>query len=209
MQDQLDRLLQLAGGASRVVVWMGGALLIFAALMTTLDVILRKVINWSFGGADEIAGYLFAISTAFAFAFTMLHRAHVRIDALYRVFPRPVRIVLDLVGFLALGGFLTLITHRAYHVWWGSFENSSVSITPLVTPLALPQGFWLIGLVFFMVVFVLVLLRVILALAQQDWFKVSTLIGARSLEEEIEEERAHAEAELAREHELMQRRGAD
>ena len=40
---------------------IGGAMLIFAALMTTVDVILRKLFNWSFGGADEIAGYMFAI----------------------------------------------------------------------------------------------------------------------------------------------------
>ena len=62
----LDRLLEQAEKISRVVVWIGGGLLIFAAVMTTVEVILRKFANFSFGGADEIAGYIFAISTSFA-----------------------------------------------------------------------------------------------------------------------------------------------
>jgi len=205
----LDRLLVYTGQASRLAVWLGGCLLIFAAGFTTVDVFLRKIINWSFGGADEIAGYLFAIATALAYAFTMLHRANVRIDALYLVLPRQVRLWLDILGFFLLGGFLTLMTERAYDVWWNSFLNSSVSITPLVTPLALPQGFWFFGMVFFMVVFILVALRVIQAVVQRDWMKISELIGARSLEEEIEEERGHAEAQLAREHELIDRGGGN
>lgn len=205
----LDRLLQYAGKASQVFVWVGGAALIFASMMTTVDVFLRKIFNWSFGGADEIAGYIFAGSTAFAFAFTMLHRANVRIDALYLVFPRPVRLFLDILGFSILGFFLSLITLRAHSVWWGSVENSSVSITPLVTPLAVPQGVWFFGLCFFIVVFTLMVLRLIMAIFQGDWWKVTELIGARSMDEEIEEERANAAAEVAREHELTSGRGGD
>lgn len=203
----LDRLLHYAGQASRVTVWAGGAALIFAAAMTTVDVVLRKTLNWSFGGADEIAGYIFAGSTAFALAFTMLNRANVRIDALYLVFPRRIRLFLDIFGFTMLGGFLTLITLRAHSVWWGSVENSSVSITPLVTPLAVPQGIWFAGLCFSVLIFALLALRVVVAVITQQWMKVSELIGARSLDEEIEEERLHAEAEIAREHELTSRRG--
>lgn len=203
----LDRLLEYATVASRVAVWIGGSLLLFAACMTTVDVILRKAINWSFGGADEIAGYMFAISTAFAYGYTLLQRANVRIDALYLILPRQVRLALDIFGFLLLGGFLSLITERAYNVWSNSYEFSSVSITPLVTPLALPQGFWFAGLVFFELIFILVVIRLIVAVSQKDWWKVSELIGARSLEEEVAEEKAHAEAELAREHDLIERGG--
>lgn len=203
--NMLDRLLESAEKISRIVVWIGGGLLIFAACMTTVDVILRKAISWSFGGADEIAGYIFAISTSFAFAFATLHRAHVRIDALYIRLPRPVRILLDVFGFLMLGGFLMLMAERAFSVWWNSFENSSVSITPLVTPLAFPQGFWFAGMVFFFIVFVLMLLRLLSAVFARDWERIAALVGPRGVEEEVKEEREHARHEIEREHALAER----
>ena len=106
---------------------------------------------------------------ALAFAFATLHRTHVRIDALYLQLPKILRPFLDILGFLLLGGFLAIVTERAFAVWLNSYESDSVSITPLVTPLAIPQGFWLIGLVFFMIVFTLILLRLIVALFQRDW----------------------------------------
>ena len=203
----LDRILQRVNRLSQVAVWVGGALLIFAALMTTVDVILRKLFNWSFGGADEIAGYMFAISTAFAMAFALLQRTHVRIDALYTILPARVRTFLDVVAFLLLSGFLGLITERAFSVWWGSYESSSVSITPLVTPLALPQGFWFAGFVFLMLVIVLLALRIAVAIFQRDWVRIAELVGARGLDEEVAEERRAAQEKLQREHELLARRG--
>ena len=190
----LDRLLNHAGLLSRFVVWIGGGLLIFASIMTTIDVLLRKFLNWSFSGADEIAGYLFAIATAFAMAHALLNRAHVRIDALYSILPRRVRTALDLIAFLLLGGFLALLTERAFSVWWASYEGNSVSITPLVTPLAIPQGFWFAGYVFFMVVFGLVLLRIVVALIERDWARIDSLIGARTIDQDLEEELEHSGA---------------
>jgi len=204
----LDQLLGLASKTSRVLVWLGGCMLLFAAGLTTLEVLLRKFANFSFGGADEISGYMFAISTAFAFSFAMLQRTHVRIDALYMHLPRPIQLFLDVMGFLALGTFLILIFIRGFYVWLGSWENDSVSITPMVTPLDIPQGFWVVGLTLCVLCFVILALRVVQALVQRDWVSVTRLISARSLEEEIAEETEHAKAELEREHQLQARHGS-
>ena len=202
----LDSILQRVSKLSQITVWVGGALLIFAALMTTVDVVLRKTLSWSFGGADEIAGYMFAVSTAFAMAYALLQRTHVRIDALYMILHPRVRTVLDIFAFVMLASFLGLITERAFAVWWGSYESSSVSVTPLVTPLAVPQGFWFAGFVFVMVVIALLSLRIVVALFQRDWARIAQLVGARGLDEEVEEERLAAQHELQHEHELLSRR---
>ena len=142
-----------------------------------------------------------------------MHRTHVRIDALYLQLPKILRPFLDILGFLLLGGFLAIVTERAFAVWLNSYESDSVSITPLVTPLAIPQGFWLIGLVFFMIVFTLILLRLIVALFQRDWTRIAHLVGPRGIEEEVAEERAQARAEIEREHALSEqariKRGGD
>jgi TRAP-type C4-dicarboxylate transport system permease small subunit len=201
----LDKLLDGATFASRVAAWLGGAMLLFAAFMTTAEVFLRKFFNFSFGGADEISGYMFAISTAFAFGFTLLQRGNVRIDALYINLPGTVRHLLDVFALLMLGGFLGLMTWRAFLVWHNSWISDSVSITPMVTPLDIPQGFWAAGLIFTMVVFTILLLRVIVALVHWDRPTLNRLIGARSLDEEIEEETRHAREEIEREHRLSQR----
>ena len=201
----LERLLGVANRTSQVLVWVGGSMLLFAAVITTLEVFLRKFANFSFGGADEISGYLFAISTAFALSYATLQRAHVRIDALYMHLPRPDQLFLDVMGFLALGFFLLLAGTQAYSVWKNSYDYDSVSITPLVTPLAVPQGFWVLGMLFFGFCFLALFLRAGQALIQRDWVRVSQLISARSLEEEISEETEHARAELEREHALQER----
>ena len=205
----LDRLLLKAEKTAQIAVWIGGGLLIFAAVLTTIDVLLRKLFNWSFGGADEIAGYMFAISTAFAFAYATLHRAHVRIDALYIRVPARLRTALDVLGFLMLGGFLGVMAERAFDVWWNSVLNSSVSITPLVTKLAWPQGFWFAGILFFVLVFCLMMARIVTALFARDWLRIAQLVGPRGVEEEVKEERDHALAELARERAIIEKARRD
>lgn len=179
-------------------------MLIFAACMVTVDVLVRKAFSISMGGADEVTGYIFAISTAWALSYALLGRANVRIDAFYQLLPRLLGALLDILGLLVLGGFMALVTLAAYSVFYGSlgwpFGESdfwSVSITPLLTPLALPQGLWFLGLLLFMVTLVLVLLRAVLALARGDLATVARLAGPRSHQEEIEEELHSVEAAQA------------
>ena len=44
---------------SRVFVWIGGILILGSAFLVTVEVVLRKVANYSIGGADELSGYAF------------------------------------------------------------------------------------------------------------------------------------------------------
>ena len=57
-----------------------------------------------------------------------------------------------------------------------------------------------------MVVIALLSLRIVIAVVQRDWTRIAQLVGARGLDEEVEEERLAAEHELQREHELLARR---
>lgn len=207
----IDRLNALANRGARWLVWGGGGLMVFASFMVTVDVILRKCTGlataeapWirssglgllgdgcvalKFTGADEIAGYLFAISTAWALAFALLTRANVRIDALYMLLPRPVAAVLDVLGLVVLTGFMAVLTRRALVVYLDSLEQGAVSITPLQTKLAIPQTFWLIGLAFFLAVLLLVLGQTLWALLRGDFNGVLKMAGARTHQEEVADE---------------------
>ena len=75
--------------------WFGGALVLLAAVLIGIDVLMRKFLDRSIGGADELAGYSLAIGTAWGLGAALLDRAHIRIDSLYVFFPQKIRLALD------------------------------------------------------------------------------------------------------------------
>ena len=178
---------------SRAAVWAGGAALMLCAVMVTLDVLSRKIFGLTMSGSDEITGYVFAASTTWAYSYCLLHRANIRIDAVYTRLPRLYRAVLDVVGALLLLVFMGVLTERAIFTLRESIEYGSVSVTTLTTPLWIPQLFWVSGLVLLMVTLVFVSIYSLTSLFMGDLGTVSQVIGVKSLEEEIEEESGGSE----------------
>lgn len=176
--------------------WTGGAMMIFASFMVTFDVLIRKLLNTTLGGADEISGYLFAIATTWALPYAFLHRANVRIDALYVHMPRRVRSVLDILGATILAVFAIALTWRGLALLQDSIAIGAMSVTPLHVPLPLPQTFWIFGWVLFSLCLVLVIGGMVAALIRGDFLTVHRLGGALSIEEDMDEEgiAAHREA---------------
>lgn len=184
----LDRLLWIAERISLFAVWTGGLMILFSAFLVTYDVLTRKFLGWSLGGADEISGYTFGVSTTWALSFTLLHRAHVRVDALYLRFGPRTRAVLDLVSLFALGAFVTFAAWMAWGVFLGSWVRDSRSITPLLTPLWIPQFFWFVGFAVFVITFVMLFLRSLMAWRAGDLVTLRRLAGTRTVDEDVEEE---------------------
>lgn len=184
----LDSLIRRLESVSRYAVWAGGAMLFFAAFMVTADVLIRATTSRSMGGSDEISGYLFAVSTSWAFAHALLHRVNVRVDALYLLMGRSVQAILDLLGVATLAVLVFVVTWRALGVFQYSASFWAKSITPMQTPLAIPQFFWLLGLLLFSAALIVVLLRCLIAVARWDRAAIESLVGARTLKEEVEEE---------------------
>ena len=73
-----------------------------------------------------------------------------------------------------------------------------MSITTLSTPLWIPQLFWVIGLILFVVTLTFVLVHAVTALLVRNWTLLASIAGIMSIEEEIEEETAGVEVVLAR-----------
>src|SRR6266487_1212317 len=80
--------------------WLGGALVLLAAVLIGIDVLMRKFLARSIGGADELAGYALAIGTTWGLGAALLDREHIRIDSLYGLFPKKLRLFLDVVALL-------------------------------------------------------------------------------------------------------------
>ncbi|MGH6899006.1 MAG: TRAP transporter small permease subunit [Geminicoccaceae bacterium] len=184
----MDRLLHLARAAARAGAWFGGALLIAAAFLVGIEVVIRKAFDLSIGGADELSGYALAISTSWALAFTLLERAHIRIDSLYVHLPVRLCALLDLLGLVLLTALFGLITWYGFGVFRTSYQLGAHSLSPLGTPVVVPQLFWVLGFVVFLAIALILLARALVALVTGDLATVSDLVGSRTVSEEIEAE---------------------
>lgn len=168
--------------------WFGGALVLLAAVLIGVDVLMRKFLARSIGGADELAGYSLAIGTAWGLGAALLDRAHIRIDSLYVLFPQKLRLALDLVALILLVGFFALIAWHGLGVVSQSWTSGSRSQSALETPTVIPQALWMAGLVVFVAVGVLLLFDALRIMASGDLHSAAKLISTRSAEEEVEDE---------------------
>ena len=181
IHSRLERISQLA-------VWIGGAALLAAAVMVTIDVLSRKILGVTMSGSDEYSGYVFSATTTWAYSYCLLHRSNVRIDALYNYLPRKVTAILDVVGLLLLFYFMSIMTYYAMVSFVDSWVNNSVSITTLGTPQWIPQLFWVAGLILFFVTLIFVVVYSIIALLQRNWDLVARVAGVPSIAETMQEE---------------------
>lgn len=173
---------------SRFAVWVGGAALLLAAIMVTVDVLCRKFLGVTMSGSDEISGYVFAGGTTWAYSYCAIHRSNIRIDALYNLLPKQVRAVLDVIGLVLLFVYMWLLTVAGWQVFITSWQKSSVAISTLATPLWIPQIFWITGLTMFMVTLGFLIIYSGLALVTGQIDTVQKVAGTLSVQEEIEEE---------------------
>lgn len=158
------------------------------AFMVSADVVMRKLFSITMSGSDEISGYAFAAATTWAYSYCLLHRSHIRIDALYNVLPVWLRSVLDALGLALLLYYMTYLTSKAFDVFLTSWECDSVSITTLSVPQWVPQLLWFSGLCWFVLTLAFLLIYVLLSLALRDFSTIQNLAGAMSAEKQIDEE---------------------
>jgi TRAP-type C4-dicarboxylate transport system permease small subunit len=186
----------LAGihGIARGGLWLGGGLILLAAILIGIDVSLRRLFAVSIGGADELAGYALAIGSAWALAAALLDRAHIRIDSLYAFFPAPVRTLLDFIGLGLFVGFFALVGWHGIGVVQQSWVSGSRSQSALETPTVIPQIMWLVGLGVFVCIGTLLALVALARLLAGDRAGVTEMIGTRSSQEEARIEVRSAEA---------------
>ena len=188
----MDRLAAVVGRIVQWGAWFGGALLILAMLAIAAEVVMRNVVGISFGAVDELAGYALAIASTWGFAYALLHRAHIRIDTAYLLLPRRVQAALDLVALAGMIAFFGVVLRYGWDLLARSASLGQRAMTPLRTPLIVPQVFWYAGLVALVVLAVVLLLVAVSALRRGDLPAAARAVGSRSAEEELEEELADA-----------------
>jgi len=165
-----------------------GFLVIAASVMIGVEVVARKVFGVSLQGADELSGYVLAITSTWVLSGTLLWRRHIRIDSLYARLPRLLRLSLDIASLTAMVVFFGFVLRFGFDLFLRSFRLGSRAMTPLATPLAIPQGVWLLGLLLFLVVAIAVLVRAVMHWASGNVEAAMEMISNRSAEEEVADE---------------------
>jgi TRAP-type C4-dicarboxylate transport system permease small subunit len=171
---------------ARVAAMSGGAALLLISLIISVEVVLRKVASITFGGADEISGYIFAIGTSWALSYTLLHRAHIRIDVVYNHVSATAKAWLDLLSLLSMGFVGGLIAWYGYGVLERSITLGSRANTPLATSMWIPQAIWFFGLVLFVWTLCLLFVLSLRAILNGDARKVTRMAGIPSIDEDVQ-----------------------
>src|SRR3954452_4074980 len=171
---------QVVNGVRRFThwgLWFGGALILLAAVLIGIDVLMRKFLARSIGGADELAGYALAIGTAWGLGAALIDRAHIRIDSLYVLFPRKLRLLLDLAALILLVAFFALMTWHGWGVVTQSWTSGSRSQSAIESPPVIPQALWIVGLLGFVIVGILLLLQAVGMMLRGDLAGAARTVG--------------------------------
>lgn len=151
MHEFLRRFVASADRVSRYASRAAGYAVLGTAVLIVVEIFVRKVLDRTLGGADEISGYVLAVGFAWSAAWALFRDAHIRIDVVSsRLPPRP-RHVFDLIALASLVGVAGLLAWQAVRVLRETLRLGSISNTPLRTPLWLPEGLWAAGLIVFAV----------------------------------------------------------
>jgi TRAP-type C4-dicarboxylate transport system permease small subunit len=132
----------LAGGMALV----SGAGFIVLALYIVLDVGGRYFLGVSSGVADEMGGYALAVGSLFALAHALSAGAHVRIDVLLPHLPARLRAALDRAAMVLMALFAGTLAYALWGLALDSYDIGARSMSPLRTPLAVPQTLMALGM---------------------------------------------------------------
>lgn len=172
-----ERILALLRRVNSAIALAVGVVLALTAAFVLADITLRQF-GRSFGGSDEISGYVMAMAASWGLPYALTELAHVRIDLLRRRLHSPGRIVLDLLAMLTLTATTLVVAFQAWPVLGKSIERGSRANTALETPLWIPQAVWFSGWVWFAATACLMLLCAIGLVAGRRQESVERHFGA-------------------------------
>jgi TRAP-type C4-dicarboxylate transport system permease small subunit len=163
-----------------------GTLVLLLAFFICVDVVARRFFGFSMQGSDELGGYVLALVGALGFAYVLAERGFTRIDLALPYMPVPVQRLLHVLAYLTLAAFALFMAWYAVAEFKETWLFDSRAATPLQTPLWVPQGLWLAGILIFASSATLHALRAIhhLLMAPES---LDRRYGARTVADELEE----------------------
>jgi TRAP-type C4-dicarboxylate transport system permease small subunit len=172
-------------GVSRYFAIVAGWILLGLVLLVTLDVLTRKLFSMSVQGTDELGGYVMAILCAFGFSYALARNAHVRLHLILPKLPNKWRAYANLAAYAILAVYAYMLFWRSLDIVINSIRLKSQSITPLETPMWIPQSLWMLGLAFFSLHVTLYLLRIIFFIGKKQIPELISTFGLNKVEQGV------------------------
>lgn len=171
---------------SRILAWVGGAIILVGCSgLITIDVITRFLFKRGMVESFEISGYALAACIGLGLGFATTSKTHIRVDILLDAFPRPVRVVFDLLAAVSLALLAVALAWFCWGTVAQSMAMNAKSVSTLQTPMALPQSIWWVGIFWFACVAVLLPVQAVLRLMAGDGPGFDALIGSLRVTDEI------------------------
>lgn len=178
----------------RAIAWVsllmsrvGGVCLLLAALLVSIEILLRKFFLMPFNIGTELSTYALAIGASWSFSQALLYRAHVRVDVLRRLLPAKSRPFLDVLALAALGAFALLLAYHACKTAIVSWRLGSEENTPLGTPLVVPQALWAWGMLWFAIVCLRQLVLALRALLRRELERFGEIAAPVGVDEDLQD----------------------
>lgn len=169
---------------ARPVALAAGYVLLAQAIITAVEIVLRKLFNHSLQGVDELGGYALAITATVGFGYAVITRAHTRIDLVIKKLPVSILAGAHLLSAVVMFGVASGMLWFGIRTLRQSIRLGSTSTTPLQTPLWIPQTMWVIGLAMFAVLSFVVLCRCLVLTMRGEFQAVDAEMKAQSAEQQ-------------------------
>ena len=171
--------------ANHAVAFVLGCALVGMVGYVLADVVTRKLNLGMVQGSEEISGYVMAAIASWGLAFTLIERAHVRIDLIRQRLVPERQALMDLFAMIVTNAVVLLIAVECWPVLSKTIARGSQANTPLATPLWIPQGIWFAGWAWFAFTATVLSLIGLVHLATNRRAEIVARLGAAS-EMEIE-----------------------
>tara|TARA_R110002020_G_scaffold5841_7_gene24006 strand:- start:35114 stop:35725 length:612 start_codon:yes stop_codon:yes gene_type:complete len=185
---QVERPLRALRTATGAALLLGGIVLLSTVAIIVVEVVVRKLLNTSIQGVDEIAGYGMAISFALALPDTVIRHTHIRVDVVYQFFSTRFQVAVGVASLVIFAAYLATLVYFCAFLAIDSYVAYVRSSGLLGVPLYIPQTLWVLGLAFALIIAIALPILALLGMIRKEWNFVDRLIGrdddtAASMEE--------------------------
>lgn len=182
----MQLLFNLLRNLSTALAVVAGFATFILAFLIGFDVLARKFLGISLQGTDEIGGYVLAAVASMGFSHVLFERGFTRIDLFVKRLNVRLLNILNVVAYASLAAVAVFFAQRSVATYSDTLLFNAHANTPLQTPMWIPQGFWVVGMVFFAFCAVLYAARAVV-LFFTDQRALEAEYGFTELDDEIAE----------------------